>query len=248
MSSIDEIAYHNKLLSTDPQEKFFLAFITMVIGLLSEAIIVQAVILLIMGYLVVVQGGVGYKVYLKRMLLPVSFLLLGLLPIVFKIEIKSLTQFTLGLTDRGLESAVILTLRALGSVSCLYFLILTTPLHEIVYVLEKIRVPGLLREMMVLMYRFIFIFIATANQIYVAQKLRGGYNKLKSSFYSLAQLVILLLFKVNYRGQMTYLALMSRGYDGELKVVKPSYRYSKINWFKIAVFEACLILLVWFTR
>ncbi|SCX80412.1 cobalt ECF transporter T component CbiQ [Alkaliphilus peptidifermentans] len=241
MSVIDEIAYKNQLRTHHPMEKFFFALITLVIGLISSSVIPPIIILAVMGCLVIYKGKVSYKVYIKLMLLPSVFLILGIIPILLSIQIHSISSIKVSIPKDGLSIAGFLIIRALASTTCLYFLILSTPITEILYVLKKIKVPILLREIMFLMYRFIFLYIDTANKIYIAQKSRGGYSKLKASYYSISQLIIMLFLKSSYRGHMTYKALKARGYDGELKAIELEYQASRKNWVIIAVFEILLL-------
>ena len=53
----------------------------------------------------------------------------------------------------GAEQAVLTACRAMGGVGCLYFLSLTTPMHEIMEALRRLRVPQAVIELMVLVYR-----------------------------------------------------------------------------------------------
>ena len=78
----------------------------------------------------------------------------------------------------------------------LYFLALTTPMTEIITVLHKLKVPVIITELMVLIYRFIFVFMETATTIRRAQLSRSGYVSMKSSFRSLSRLSSALLGEV----------------------------------------------------
>lgn len=58
-----------------------------------------------------------------------------------------------------------LVLKALGAVSALYMMTLTTPLSEIIAVLRKAHVPKLIIELMNMIYRYIFIMIDTHSRM-----------------------------------------------------------------------------------
>ena len=64
--------------------------------------------------------------------------------------------------------------RALAAIAAVYFLVLTTPLTEIVGLLRRLRVPALLLELMVLAYRQIHVFSEVAGQMRSAQVSRLG--------------------------------------------------------------------------
>jgi hypothetical protein len=75
----------------------------------------------------------------------------------------------LGVLKAGMISAVRLFCKALGAVSCLYFLSLSTPMLDILSALRRLKCPALLVEMMGLIYRFIFILFETAASMITAQ-------------------------------------------------------------------------------
>lgn len=61
--------------------------------------------------------------------------------------------------------AMLVLSRALGAVSCLYFLSLSTPLPELLAVLRRVHVPAIMVELAVLIYRYIFILLATFREM-----------------------------------------------------------------------------------
>ena len=71
--------------------------------------------------------------------------------------------------------------RALGAVSCLYFLSLSTTLPEILSVLRKARVPAGVTELAVLIYRYIFILLSACHAMRDAAASRLGYSGFRRS-------------------------------------------------------------------
>ena len=55
--------------------------------------------------------------------------------------------------------------RAVGAVSCLYFLSLTTPVPEVLSVLRRLRMPGVLLDLAILIYRYIFILQTACREM-----------------------------------------------------------------------------------
>lgn len=126
----------------------------------------------------------------------------------------------LGVTQAGLQTALHLFFKALGSVSCLYYLSLSTPMTDVLAVLRRLKVPRLLVEMMGLIYRFIFVFLETAENMLTAQNSRLGYATLPAGYRSLAALMSNLFIRAYKRSDELYTALEARGYDGELNVLE----------------------------
>ncbi len=49
-------------------------------------------------------------------------------------------------------------------------------LQRVIRYLRRIGCPTLMVELLFLMYRFIFVLLATAQEIWIAQQARGGYR------------------------------------------------------------------------
>ncbi|WP_240491804.1 CbiQ family ECF transporter T component, partial [Acinetobacter baumannii] len=59
----------------------------------------------------------------------------------------------------GAQRAGVLFMRSLASVSCLYFILLTVPFTELLAVLRRMKMPVLLTDLLLVMYRFVFVFL-----------------------------------------------------------------------------------------
>lgn len=251
MIAIDSYAYNNKLKSVHPAEKSLFAMLTLLICLTSAKMVTPLIVLVLMSGGIVIIAGIPKRVLIKLLAIPFSFLLISVLTIAFSISAdpsgfwiaEKVFGFTIGIRRPDLVTAANLFLRSLGAVSCLYFLALTTPFTELITVLHKIRVPFIITELMVLIYRFIFVFMETASAIRRAQYSRSGYISMKSSFRSMSRLFTALLGKVFVRSQDLYDAMAARGYGGEIKVLTKKRTVCLRNYLIIAGIEVPLILL-----
>ena len=113
---------------------------------------------------------------------------------------------------------------------------------EIITVLQRLKVPTIITELMMLIYRFIFVFLETAFSIKRAQSSRLGYVSLKISYRSLSRLFSALLGKVFVKSQELYNAMAARGYTGEIKVLTKKYPVSLSNYILITGLGLSLIL------
>ena len=111
-------------------------------------------------------------------------------------------------------------LMVMGSLSCLYFISLTTPMIDVISVLAKLKVPSFLIELISLVYRFIFIILETSEMMFISQNSRLGYRDIKTSYKSLGALASTLFIRSFKRANDLYTALEARGYNGELKVLE----------------------------
>lgn len=250
MLNIDGFAYSNKLRQVHPLEKAAFAFMTMFLCLVFSLPIISCIVILLMAFTIVGLAGIPVKVYFRLMSLPFSFLLIGVLTVAVSISTQGLgagmlagttiSGMTVGLTYNGLITAGGLFLKSLGAVSCLYFLSLTTPAVEMVAIMRKLKLPSLFIELTDLIYRFIFVMLATADDIYTSQSSRWGYASVKNSMKSLGQLTAALFVKALHRSQTLYTALSSRGYTGQLNVLTPEFAVSVNNIIMIAIIESAL--------
>jgi cobalt/nickel transport system permease protein len=249
--NIDSYAYNNNLKTVHPVEKFLFSMITMVVCLQSPTVITPLIVLAFMAGGIIFRAGIPVRVFIKLMLVPFSFLLISVLTIAFSISTttsgfwlaQTINGLTIGINYPDLITAGHLFFKSLGSVSCLYFLALTTPLTEIIAVLNKMKVPVIITELMVLIYRFIFVFMETATSINRAQSSRLGYVTMKSSFHSMSCLFSALLGKVFVKSQELYNAMAARCYTGEIKVLTEKHPISLRNYIIILGFEIPLILI-----
>lgn len=142
------------------------------------------------------------------------------------------------ISEESLKRAVNLVFVVLSSVSCLYFLILTTPMTAILDVLRKLKLPSIFIELITLTYRFIFVIMEESINIYQSQSSRLGYITIRQGIKSLGLLISVLFLKVFERTKQLSIAMNSRGYGDEILFFDPSYRYSLVNWFIILLILA----------
>ena len=250
MLNIDGFAYTNRLRQVHPLEKAAFALITMFLCLGFSLPVISGITIILMASAIVGLARIPLIVYLKLMSLPLSFLLIGVLTIAVTFSTHSLgaeqiagitiSGITVGITHSGLTAAAGLFLKSLGAVSCLYFLSLTTPAVEMVAMMRKLKFPALFIELTDLVYRFIFVMLAAADDIYTSQSSRWGYASLKNSMKSLGQLTAALFIKALHRSQALFTALSSRGYTGQLNVLTPEYTVSINNIIIITIVETAL--------
>lgn len=130
------------------------------------------------------------------------------------------------------------------------FLALTIPMTELFSELERFRIPQIVIELAMLMYRFIFLFLEEGINMYHAQETRLGYSSYKKSFKSMGMLGSNLFIKTWIKGEQAYLAMESRCYDGSIKTIKEPESLKSIGFHKLlllVLFEVSLIVVVYFT-
>lgn len=245
MLHIDRHAHTNRLRRVPPAEKLCLAGAALLVSLAGGPP-VPLLVLAAMAGVTVLWAGIPWRYYLRLLAVGSGFLVLGLPAVALKVGPGGegllwgvrVGALCLGLDRVGVWQAAHLLARCLGALSGLYFLALTTPVTEILLLLRRLRLPGLLLELMGLVYRYLFVLLETARAIYVSQAARGGYASWGRAFRSLGLLVSVLFVRAHHRALALFTALSARGYSGSLTVVGPEHRSS----WKSRLAVGCLTL------
>lgn len=254
MIGIDQLAFRSKLRNVAPGEKVFFAVLTLGVCLFAKTILVPLMILGTMTFLLLNKGGTPFKSYLRLMFLPFSFLLIGVITIAvgmngdgqgLLVSVKIFGGY-IGISETGFSIAFLLFFKALGAISCLYFLSLTTPMTDVLNVAAKLKIPPLIIELMGLIYRFLFILLETGATMLTSQDSRLGYSSAKASYRSLGALGATLFIRAYKRGDRVYTAMEARGYEGTLKVLEEEKPMRKLNYLMGAAYNIVLIMLIFF--
>lgn len=248
---MDYWAYINKFTRIHPLEKAILSIVTMFLVLLWDKPTFHIIVLMGMGTATIFGAGIPAKIYLKYMMIPLVFVLMAQLSVAFEIHSENVSflygiqifHMYIGVTQESIGVAVGLLFRSIATITCLYFLAMTTPMQDIIYLLEKIHCPAIITELMVLTYRFIFIFFVTTRTVYFAQSSRLGYNGFRRSLNSLSTLTSVLFIKAYLQAKALYQAILSRGYQGTFYGIENNRTLNTKRLIGISILELGLFLL-----
>lgn len=226
MNRIDQYCYRSGLKQVNAGFKFAYVIITLSVCMISRSVAAAVLVLLVNGILTVKKGRIPFPFYRKLMLVPCAFLIFGTLAMLINLSKIPLDAYAIPIGNwylTGSKASVLQAIRlifsSLASVSCLYVLSFHTPMPEIVSVLEKIHCPELLIELMLLIYRYIFVLADTASAIRTAQNCRLGYKDYRTSLRSFGELCAVLFVRALKRSNDLYTAMEARGYDGKIRVL-----------------------------
>lgn len=179
---------------------------------------------LVLGAVTTWGGGLGWRRYLSLFRLPAAFLLLSALALLwgFSSQREGLLAVPclggwLVLTRQAQSMAALVLARALGAVSCLYLLSLSTPMPQLFSTLRRLRVPGVVLDLAILIYRYIFILLSASHQMRAAAASRLGYDGLRRSLRTTGAVYGNLLAKSFRRAGECFDAMESRCYDGQIR-------------------------------
>jgi len=152
---------------------------------------------------------------------------------------------TIGITKEGLFGVAMLTMRVINSLSLSFLVLYTTPFPEMVRALKILKVPDTFLIIISLCYKYIFIFLKTIEDMYLAKRarmLREDDNK-KAREWTAGRLA-LIFRKTQLRCEEVYRAMVSRGFSDTIKL----YGFGKMrttDWASGAIlFSAGLLFLL----
>lgn len=172
--------------------------------------------LLKMGiYLIVlfVMGDISVKLLLKRMKVVLLFVcLVGIANPFFDRRL----MFSLGelAVTGGMISAVTLMFKGIFAVSASYALMVTTSMEDICYALRKLCIPKMFVTILMLVYRYIILFLKETERMTDAYMLRAPGQK-GVHYKAWGTMIGQLLLRSMDRAQTVYDSMMLRGYNGE---------------------------------
>lgn len=251
MLAIDSLAYKSKISKINPRAKLCFALGPLFIVLAFGKVEVSLFCIIIMSLVTLKFSSLNVKKYLTLMAIPLGFLLMGTVTImVGRYDIDSdlmlgfvLGNYSYGISSESLSFGMTLVLRALASVSCMYFISLNTPMTQLFCVLRSWKVPSLIVSLMELIYRYIFVVLEEADRVFVAQSSRGIGHSLRAKIRAFGELVASLLQRSLGRTNKIVSALEARGYDGNFYVLEEHYNSGTKFYVMGMIFSLGLIVL-----
>ncbi len=219
---LEDFAQQNGLRETSPGLKLFLGVSSILLCVSSSDPAAPLLVAASMSTAVLALAKIPARFYARLLLVPVSFSVMSIAVILFitaggavLLEIPGLP---LAITSDGANLALLLLARVFGGMCSLYFIALTTPMTEVFDILRRLRVPAVFIDLSMLTYRFIFILIEEAGQIYRSQVMRLGYSRFRESVQSSGMLAGALFLRTWESGEALILAMDARCYDGKLGI------------------------------
>ncbi len=253
MKTMNDYAYQSAIKNAHPTLKILFGAIPLVLILLLNSLSVGVFVLTAMGAVTWITGRITIGKYLKLLMIPLTFLILGIIPILFQVSSSDdmlfgirIGNFMLCSTRENIKNALLLLVKAMSAVSCTYFIALSTTMNDLLYAMKQMKVPKMILSLMEFIYRYIFVLFEEYSKIFVAQRARLGYKNFRTSVVSCGQLIAALFIKTYDKCGRVYHALESRGYSGEIPTLEKDYEKNaalQVSLCLIPVFIIAVYLL-----
>lgn len=227
------------LQALDPRAK-----LGMFLAMLLAAGLTGSVVILLALHAVVLAAARASHVpvvgFLRRTWLGIPlFAGVVVIPSLFLVPGPPLLALTLGPVHLapsvpGVAGAVLLVARVGTSVSLAVLLVTTTPWADVLKALRAVRVPQLFVLVLSMTYRYIFLFLHTANGVLLARKSRvvgraGGAEQRRWIGGTMGNLA----GRAFRMSNDVYAAMMARGFTGEARTYA-TYRMRGRDWVALA--------------
>lgn len=248
----EESAKKNGLLQKlDPRIKIAAVFPLIVIAALARrlgvivALFATAVVLALLSR--VPLATLAKRVWLGVLTFTgfISFPALFLTP---GVAIYTLPLLGWSVTEQGLRAAMYLIMRAETAATFSVLLVLCTPWSFVLKALRVLRLPIVLVVILGMTYRYIFLFLRNAHDMFMSRKSRmvGRLDGGEQRRVATASAGVLMSKTIQLSGDV-YLAMRSRGFQGEVYVLD-EFQTHWFDWAMLVVFISIALLAFWFGR
>lgn len=223
MLKIDKLAYENNLFKIRPSLKVGMSMLLLMLSIIIDNNFIKFNIVLLNILVCIVFAKIPFLEYLKLYRIPLVFLILGLVSMILSISKDNrdyifsfnVFNFYLGVSENSLINGFNTFIRSISALSSTYSLILTTPINQLINFLKTIKFPSIITEQLLLIYRFINIFLEELEKMKIAMELKQGYGSKKNWIKSLSLIGSSLFIKIMNSFKDYSLTLELKHFNGD---------------------------------
>ena len=225
----------------DPRAKLFttIVFIVVVVSFPKYAIL-SLLPFIVYPVSVAALGNVPARYLAKKILIAAPFaFFIGIFNPLFDREIM-LHLGPLAISGGWVSFASIM-LKFVLTVSAALLLVAVTGFHQVCLALQKLGLPKALVLQLLFLYRYLFVLADEAASMVRARALRSFQGR-GLDFRAYSSMLGHLLLRTLDRAQRLHLAMLSRGFDGEIRQFRRLHFTARDAAF-LSVWTACFFLL-----
>lgn len=228
---LDSFSHQNRLRHLSPVHKLLFGIMLLVLAITGHAL-VQMIVFFWMGLWVVGYARIPLRHYLFFFLLPLAFFAAGLPALLIDVSAQgrdtfladghvvawAIGAYRFSVSPAAIQQVLELFCRTLASLACFSFILFTIPFSEILLVMKRVGIPALVTDLLMIMYRFIFVLLETSAQLLLAQRSRGGHRGFRASLRDMGLLATQLFVRSMHRYEMLYRGMAARGMSEQFQV------------------------------
>jgi cobalt/nickel transport system permease protein len=240
---LEDIAQKNGLREVNTNLKLAAGLGAILLCLLSSSYFPPLFIALVLTGAVLFLARVDAQIYAELFIVPLWFAFMSVAGIILISGGQDLfwrwdilPSFSLSITRESINHGFFVFCRVLGGMSALCFISLTTPMTDIFTVFRQCKVPETVIDLMMIIYRTIFILLDQVIQIYHAQVMRLGYSTWDESLHSFATLCGAAFIASWDAGEDLIRAMDARCYDGKFVLLGECRPVERIPLLAVGIF------------
>ena len=233
-STIHGLPAHVKLLST------FSFVLVVVLTPITDYEVFGVYALMLAALVAIAQ--IPLKSLALRTAIEIPFVLFAVL-LPFVIPGPRVEFLGIGLSQTGLEQAFGILAKGTIGVVATVILAASTPAHELLRALERLKVPATIVQIATFMLRYANVVTDEMSRMKVARESRAFSARGIKSWPVLGHSAGALFIRSYERGERVHLAMLSRGFDGTFFKVEPR-RVSAVQWLQAASVPAFALIVL----
>ena len=247
-TNLDTIAQQSAFRHINTGTKLILALGSLILCLISPSPVVPLISGIILSLVLIIPGRTSPLLYGELLLGPAIFTVMSVLVLLFLLgggdviwRFNPVSWIDLSITTGAVRESILVLCRVFGCSVSLFFIALTTPLTDLFNGMKRIGIPIELIDLMMIIYRYIFIVIAQAVEIWHAQVMRLGYSRPMESIRSFSMLCGMLFISSWIAGEDLIRAMDCRCYDGIIPSLDQAEPMQMQSLIPVIVYLAGLI-------
>lgn len=223
---LEDIAQTNGLREVNTYLKLVAGLGTILLCLLSSSYIAPLFIATVLSGAILFLARIDARTYGELFIVPFSFAVMSVAVIILLSggsEVywswNPLSWFSLSITRESINEGFFLFCRVIGGMSALIFIAVTTPMTDLFVVMRQCRIPEVVLDLAMIIYRSIFMIMDQLVQTYQAQVMRLAYGSFRESIRSFATLCGSVFIASWDGGEDLIKAMDARCYTGKFAVL-----------------------------
>jgi cobalt/nickel transport system permease protein len=220
-TNLDSIAQQSAFRHVNTGTKLLLALGSLILCLLSPSPVLPLLSGILLSLVLIFPGRTSPFLYGELLLGPAIFAIMSVVVLLFMLgggeviwRFNPVSWINLTITTGSLRESTLVVCRVFGSSVALFFIALTTPMTDLFNSMKRIGIPIELIDLMMIIYRYIFIVSAQALEIWQAQVMRLGYSRPVEAIRSFSMLCGMLFISSWNAGEDLIHAMDCRCYNG----------------------------------
>jgi len=253
-NTVDTAAYGSPMFRWSPLAKLFLVLSLLVLNIASPSIW-MSMFTGIIGFMLFIYASSMKPPRLMMRLFIYAQVFVVIAVIIFAVVTPGemvmsvrLFGFTVIFTDAGVALALLLYARATSALFLMFAFAVSTPVPHLASALRRLRLPDVFVEMTVLIYRYTFLLMESAERMHLAAECRFGYSGYRRSMRTTSKLTAGIFMRSLDAAEKGQITLQCRNYRGEFRSLSDLEKRSVVPTILCVVIFSVSVLFFFMLR